>query len=767
MKVRPPRRAALTRWARELALGVRLSPAGGRTGWVRLALISLGVALGVMMLLTAATIPTLMAARDSRIAARAVDGSQSLQRSVDTLLSTDARSEYRDRTITGRLLQPEGERAPLPPGVTRQLAPGEMVASPALARLLAEEEGVLLRGRWNERLVGTIGEAGLSGPGEYAFYLGTARLTEDTATRIRSFGRSDFDEGVPPALLLLGVVGLVVVLVPVAVFMATAVRFGGEARDRQLAALRLVGADTAATRRIAAGETLAGALLGLVGGGLLHQAVGVLAGRFVPPGLSFYPADFRPVSALAVLVAALVPVTAVLVTLSALRRVVVEPLGVMRRAVHRRQRLWWRLLLPAAGVALLYPLRGGLTDRGDEFVPQVVAGMAALLVGVALLLPWAVQATVRRLGGGSLGWQLAVRRLQLDGGTAVRAVSGIAVSAAGVIALQGLLAAVQNQYTIETGYGIGRFQAEVWGGESDERRWSAALQNAPEVRAIGLATAATATPSGPGGPAAGVEVVVGDCAVLRQFAAIDTCGDGDAFAIGGEFGAPPRPGSTYTLGAVDGSAAQWTLPTTARAVAGTSTPTSGYPTILATPAALDAIRPDLTLRSIYVALDALDPDALDRLRNTVARVDPIATASPVPRRTFEATLTGIRQAVLVGAVALLLVIGASMLVNVVEQLRERRRLLAVLVAVGIRRTTLTASILYQVAIPVLLGLALAVVTGGGLAAILLTAISAPIRFDWAGIGATAGAAVLIIFFTTTASLPLLWRVTKPDGLRSE
>ena len=52
---------------------------------------------------------------------------------------------------------------------------------------------------------------------------------------------------------------------PVAVFIAAAVRFGGEARDRRLAALRLVGADRAATVRVAAGESALGALAGLVG----------------------------------------------------------------------------------------------------------------------------------------------------------------------------------------------------------------------------------------------------------------------------------------------------------------------------------------------------------------------------------------------------------------------------------------------------------------------------------------------------------------------
>ena len=67
-----------------------------------------------------------------------------------------------------------------------------------------------------------------------------------------------------PVLLLLILVVFVVLLMPVGVFIAAAVRFGGERRDRRLAALRLVGADGMMTRRIAAGEALAGAVVGLV-----------------------------------------------------------------------------------------------------------------------------------------------------------------------------------------------------------------------------------------------------------------------------------------------------------------------------------------------------------------------------------------------------------------------------------------------------------------------------------------------------------------------
>jgi hypothetical protein len=749
----------------DLALGLRMSVAGGRSGWARLGMISAGVGLGVAMLFVAVTVPALSAARSDRLANRAHDTSAELPRADDTMLIAEANSQYGDRTIHGRLVQPEGGRAPLPPGVTRQLAPGEMVASPALARLLDSDEGALLRGRWGERVVGTIGDAGLAGPREYAFYLGTDRLTEQTGTRLRSFGIDPGGDGMDPALLLLGLVALAVLLVPIVIFVTTAVRFGGEARDRQLAAVRLVGADTAMTRRIATGETLVGALLGLVLGGLLYLLVGLVAGRFVPVGMSYYLADYRPVPVLAVLVVVAVPVVSVLVTLSALRRVAVEPLGVVRLSGNRRRRLWWRLILPVVGLALLYPLLGGLPEEGSAFLEfQVLTGVTALLVGVALLLPWVVEATVRRLGGGGVAWQLAVRRLQLDSGTAVRAVSGIAVSVAGVIALQGLLAAVQAQYTAETARDNTQFQALVLPRASDPGEdWSAALAGAAGVDAVGTLTSVRATRVG---DTSGDYTLmdVGDCAVLRQIAEIGTCADGDAFVVSGGYEIPGDPGTGYTLGE---TAQPWTLPATARNVPAGGDIFTSVGGILATPGALAGVRPVASAVDVYVALDPADPDALDRLRNRTAQVDPTALVDRIERRTIAGVLVNIRQTLLVGAVALLVLIGTSMLVNVAEQLRERRRLLAVLVAFGTRRGVLTRSVLCQVAIPVSLGLVLAVATGTGLAAILQSATNSPIRFDWVGIGVTSGAAAAVVLLTTAASLPMLWRLTRPGALRTE
>ncbi|MFD7024027.1 FtsX-like permease family protein [Promicromonospora sukumoe] len=791
----------------DLALGVRLSVGGGRSGWTRLALIAVGVGLGVTMLLVAASIPAVLEERTERTVARSVESGQELTPGAPTLLTAEVRSVFHDAAVNGRLIQPEADGAPLPPGVTRQLAPGDVVVSPALERLLASDDGAALRGRWGDRTVGTIGAEGLAGPGELTFYLGTDRLTAETANRIESFGGATApEEGMSPVLMLLALVGMVVLLLPVGIFVSTAVRFGSESRDRRLAAVRLVGADVGATRRIAAGETLAGAVLGLAVGALLFLGVRQTAGYLVPGNLSFYPADFRPVPALAALVVVLVPVTTVLVTLSALRQVLVEPLGVVRRGGERRRRLWWRLVFPALGLVLLHPLVTGLDDAPGTQV-MIVAGLVFLLTGVALVLPWLVEATVHRLGPGGVAWDLAVRRLQLDSGTAVRAVSGIAVSVAGLIALQGLVGAM-GALTAQSQADTSTYQASVLdirGGAGADEVWARELAQARGVTAVGTLTSVWATPDGSdagGSGAAGDEGLLvdsGTCEVLAQEAQLDSCADGDVFVVLPDGATAPAPGTAYLLGGsrpgaddagagavpdagpdsesdagadAAGGLAPWTLPASARTVAppegGVTALNGGGPArILVTPGALDGAGLEPMSVTTYVALDPAQPDALDHLRTAAAQVDPVAYASPIEQRGITAALGGILQVLLVGTVALLAMIGASMLVNVVEQLRERRRLLAVLVAFGTRRRTLSGSVLFQVAIPVVLGLALAVVTGSVLAVALQTAVEAPVRFDWAGVGATSGVAALVVLLTTAAGLPLLWRLSRPEGLRSE
>ncbi|MGC0329771.1 hypothetical protein RKD23_002761 [Streptomyces sp. SAI-170] len=235
----------LRQWSRDLGLGFRFAFGGGREGWTRTLLTAVGVGLGVAVLLLTTAIPNALAVRHEREAARSdlLFNQTELTKSADnTLLLLQTYTIFRDKDVRGRVLEPEGPRAPLPPGVEKFPGVGEMVVSPALKRLLESNDGKLLRERLPQRITGTIAEEGLVGSAELAYYAGgeglEARL-DSGASRLDRFGDPlPSSERMDPVLLLLLLVVVVVLLMPVGVFIATAVRFGGERRDRRLAALQ-------------------------------------------------------------------------------------------------------------------------------------------------------------------------------------------------------------------------------------------------------------------------------------------------------------------------------------------------------------------------------------------------------------------------------------------------------------------------------------------------------------------------------------------------
>ncbi|MGW1544603.1 ABC transporter permease [Streptomyces sp. NPDC002309] len=770
---------------RDLAMGFGFAFTG-RGGWVRAVLTAVGVGLGVALLLLTTAIPNALEARDERGQARSdlAIGDSTAPKSDATLLVGSVDTTYRDKDIHGRELEPEGPKAPVPPGLAEIPAPGEMVVSPALRELLGSPDGKLLRERLPDRIVGTIAEAGLVGSQELAFYRGsddlTPRLGDGPIVRLERYGDPvpGSSERWDPVLLLLVLVVFVVLLMPVGVFIAAAVRFGGEGRDRRLAALRLVGSDSGMTRRVAAGEALAGSVLGLVFGTGFFLIGRQLAGQAEVFDVSVFPSYLNPSPALAALVALVVPAAAVLVTLLALRGVVIEPLGVVRTAKPSRRRLWWRLLLPAAGLALLAPMIGQGSEGGNFNQYLVVGGVMLLLIGVTALLPWIVEAVVTRLGSGSVSWQLAVRRLQLSSGSAARTVNGIAVAVAGAIALQMLFAGVEDDFTTATAYDETRAQMQVSlpdglplaGAAEDFRR----TEGVRKVYAYSEAYIGDRAKD----PVRGTQVTVGDCVSLREVAKLPSCRDGDVFAVAGaewdtdtaEMAKPGRTvyfDATYEGDARKGAETPWKLPAVKRAAVTLDVTGNERGGLLVTPKALPAAAGKSLGGQIYLGLDGSVADVRDQVRNTAAALDSYAQPFLWVANERSERYDSIRTGLSVGAACVLALIGASLLVSQLEQLRERRKLLSALVAFGTRRRTLSLSVLWQTAIPIVLGLALSAVVGLTLGAVLLKMTATAVSVDWASMLAMIGIGAGVVLVVTLVSLPPLLRMMRPEGLRTE
>ncbi|WP_318306928.1 FtsX-like permease family protein [Amycolatopsis solani] len=731
----------IRRWVADFGLGMRLALGGGgvRTAWARLALTAAGVGLGVVVLLAATSLPHMLGARSDRSAGRmavaaAVDG-------VDPVYAVDRNDEFRGRGLQGHVVQPTGPRLPAAPGVGRLPGPGEAVLSPALAGLLRSPDGELLRPRFPERVIGTIGDAGLTGPNELYFYVGSAAVaTQPGAELVSGFGGEPLRRGLDPLQLLLVVVGATTCLVPVFVFVVTSTRLAAASRDRRLAALRLVGADRGQVRRIAAGEALLGSFAGLVVGGVLFLLVRLLVPLITVSAFrgGIFAADVVPDWRLGVPALLALPLLACAAAVFALRRVVVEPLGVVRRGTRLRRKLWWRLV-PAVAGGVLLAVRAG---TGDALDPAVIAGVVLVLTAVPLVLPWLVERVAGVLHGGSPAWLLAVRRLQLDSATAARLVGGIAVVLAGSIALQGVYARVERD---EPPVGDVRVMATAFVTSlADVDAFTAALHALPGLAGVPVETRGLVR------TAAGERssIVVETCAEL----AIAGCRDGDVYATG-----PGAPGPGDQVRFAGTGPPQWTVPADRYHVHSGETPG-----LRVTPGALR------TATSIGLSsnarIPAAGPDVVEQVRNIVGWKGIVASLGTERDGTY-AFLTRVLS---VGSVLVLLLAAGSLLIAAWEQLRERRRSLAALMANGVGRGVLARSLVWQLAIPVAVAVVVAVLAGLGLDWLLLTmVVHRPMAADLAMIGvltATAAAAVLVV---TAATLPVLWRTASLEQLREE
>ncbi|MEU9110274.1 FtsX-like permease family protein [Streptomyces sp. NPDC048483] len=781
-------------WARDLAMGMRFAAGGGREGWIRTALAALGVALGVAVLLLGASVPSLTNAWHGREKARENLGQEHEPKAADTtVLYASADTVFHGAQIRGRLVRPDGAHPPVPPGIRHLPGPGRMWVSPALKELLDSPGGALLRDRLDYGVAGVIGDEGLLGPQELTYVARPATLRESDGYRIDHFGKDWESPPMRAPVVLLVIMTCVALMMPVMVFLGTSLRFGNERRERRLAALRLVGADVRTTRRIASGEALFGSLLGLAGGAVLFLGGRQFASPITLWDVNVFPSDVAPGPLAATAIAVLVPTAAVVVTLIAQRGITVEPLGIVRNRPPLRRRLLWRLALPLVGAVLLAPpaWAGPWTESGLNTL-RLAAGAMLLLFGVTALLPWLVDAVVGRLRGGPVPWQLAVRRLQLSSGSATRAVSGITVAVAGAIAVHMLMTGMQAGYA--QAYAIsGRLpQVGYWAGAADwpgTERALGALRATPGVTAArGAIDALAGRLPRHGDGATGYDasksasLAVGSCAELRRLARLPSCRDGDVFVTGarskGATRPPLAPGAALNLTPSIGDEPPppphpWKIPRTARTARLLSPAVDPGPfsfgsyDVLATPAALDPARlqdPTMELRADF---DRGAPDALEHLRNTAARINPALHEHSYLDNPHDQQLSSVRNGVFIGSVITLLLIGAGLIISTVEQLHERRRLLSTLDAYGTRRTTLGWSVLWQTALPVALGLGLALGCGLALGGLLLTMIDSAVVVDWPVMAGMTGIGAAVILFVTVLSLPPLWRMMRPDGLRTE
>ncbi|WP_086665461.1 FtsX-like permease family protein [Lentzea kentuckyensis] len=739
----------------DLALGVRLAVGGSRKSWVRLLLQGIGIGMCVAVLLLAASIPTAFGNRDLR-----ADGRDVVAKGTGAapLLLETSSVAFRSDYVMGsyvRVLRPD---APKPPGVERLPADGEVVVSPKLAALLAGPEGELLRPRFPQKIIGTFTQEGLTGPQDLRFLAGDASIEQNPGNQVYAFGGTRPGGGLPTILLMLSIVGAVVLLFPVLVFVSVSTRLAAAQRDRRLAALRLVGAGATRVRLIASGEALAGALVGLVIGFGLLFALRPFADDIPIAELAVFPSDLTPTLPLTLVVVVAVPVLAVLTSVFAMRRTIIEPLGVVREQKPVKRRLWWRVVPALVGAALLASQFGRLDETSKPAQWPVVGGVVLLMFAIPVLLPWLVERVVYRVRGATPALQLAVRRLQLDAGTAARVVGGVAVVLAGTVTLQVILAGVEHEVKADERREVNYNYLSVTVSEpSIQPELPGLLAGAKGVIGVHELTRTYGTL-----PAHGyIDIGIGPCSVLQSMASITHCTDGKAYVVReASGGTNPEAGDSIE---VEDSGARWTVPAVEQA-------NGARPGLYLTPAAAKGFGVVKGRTELQAQLDPALPDVAEHVRNAIA---------PYAWRVFtyyvgqddideiEQVFFAVRRALYAAALLTLLLAGASLLVVGLEQVRERRRPLAVMAASGVPRGTLARSLVWQNAIPLVISTVVSVATGILLGVLVTRVFGSEVAYDWAGIGIVTGISVGLVVLVTALTLPSLRRATGALGLRTE
>ncbi|WP_455951544.1 FtsX-like permease family protein [Arcanobacterium haemolyticum] len=713
----------------------------------RLALITGAVALGVMLLFTAASFHNALGNDTYTAWGRAVANEARAQ--ADGAPEPDVKESVKIHIAVNDPLRTVGTRQffPVdvdtagvvnPPDLFGMTWPkdGEFLVSPGLRAIMNEHPEYRLEDRFGTKDRGDLPPQLTAGPDDLLVFRG--RALPDSGTRI-----SDFTQGEPESLRVSQIImylGLIVVIFPVLMLIAISATLGSVQREQRYAALRLVGATSRQIANIMVVEALVGAVLGYL--------VGVFGWLAIRPIYPMIPidgerlwADSFGVSPLQAGVIALVAAGLVVAAHAwGMRGIRVSPLGVVRRQKTQGRPSPLRILpmLVSAGVlAFLYITvdhNAGVTD--DAFV--LLGCVIVMMVGIVVASPW-----VTYLVAGFLA-KRARRAPSVIGLTYVRAhasrisrsVSGVLLALfAGTLFLtavseaESVFARESSQvHLLRTGsVVITNFD------DDDAARTVALLKGEPEVDDIRQVPYI-----------AGAWSVV-DCAEIGGFMDIQ-CADGVA-GVNLHASAIDRAGVVYADNLDDFKA-----DVAQDFGAATSDPKS----------------------SLLVRLT--NPDSVEQFRSTLARLD-IFTLDQWYSVAFggeKATVSGAATIVLMtylvyGGIAGTLVIAViSMLVSTYASLLERRRSLLSLRLNGMRPKDMTAMMLIESVGPLVVMALIASMLGFATGWVMLQIFSPALdaSFD-VMLFVALGLALTLAALAMLSLVPTMKRMTQPANNRHE
>ena len=691
---------------------------------------------------------------------------------------------YQGQTINRLDVAALGRNAPVPPGITRLPSAGGYYASPALAALLKTVPADELGERFPGKMIGTIGQAGLSGPGDLAIYIGypPAQLNKIPGTQwVTSIYSRPGQEVFSPFFRYAFGVGVLAVVFPMLVLISTATRLAADRREERFAALRLVGGTPGDIRIVATIEAVISAFLGAAGGTAIFLLVRPALAGAALVGTQYFESDLTPTAAGYAAMLVGVPIAAAIAALVSLRRVQISPLGVTRRATPKPP-TFWRLVPLLIGLGVFaYGL--AKTTRNGIGAPAY-PGLLLTMIGLVIAGPWLTARAARLFGRVASGSSalLATRRLADNPRRAFRAVSGLTLAVflgtmAGLIvpavnateqtptagALSNVLVgqvglpAAAGQKLIS---GIGAIPGAAVYPLYELPLPTAASQPHGHARKPGPTRQrgggpGASAPAGPQGSGAAKvyysDLVVVSCADMRAIGALGRCAPG-VKAVQVTDGSLFDDNPIYDTAPI--------VSATSRAYAGDLT--------------------TLPLQTVLVKVNS--PATLERVRTYLAVNAPPQVGggfgnSPTPPRTFGETLQ-IRTAraatferILYAAVALTLIVaGCSLAVSVGGGLVDRKRPFTLLRVSGTPESVLSRVVLFEAAVPLVAATVVAAAIAYG------TSVTAFLRLAPVGTAVPQlgrdyytimGIGLVVAFGIITLTLPLLRRMTAPSTIRFE
>ncbi|WP_137995208.1 FtsX-like permease family protein [Streptomyces vilmorinianum] len=747
---------------------------GGRRGRARFLLMTFGCALGVACLAAVLSIPTILAAQDARSAARNPDQVVEVKRDLtedDTVFLNRVHDDAYGSEPLRRVFIARATHGPtpVPPGVERLPAPGEVLVSPRLRRILAESPGVagLLPGRVTE----TIGPEGLTGPDELFAYIGTRHDQISDPLLLHHFGGP-----YPPytvveesTLDILRFTLACVVLLPLSVFLSVCARLSAESRARRLAALRLVGLSVKDTLRVNAGETVAAAFLGALLGVGGYLIVNEIVARVGLPGLHWYPADGRPEATTLAVCLILCPALAWFVGRHSARAAALTPLNVRRTAERQPPRMHGMLLLvPGLGVIGGYCTLSVLgKDPSGGSANTLIVPAAVLLTGAGLVfgLPPITTWLARRLAGTarSLPLALAMRRAEVEPGASLRVVTGLVLLVFATSLTQGVLVEL-DQVSRRTApvqeYAVPL--SELTPQQSDR------LKRVDGAKAYAT-TLSSWTPMDDTPIRPTLHGIIATCAQLAAFVEWSHgCVDGKVlrlYDLNSSMNADAVPGRSFPF-VLKNRKLTLTVPREQMTVRAYQPSAFSGSDVLIPPSL--ARTDELSSGSELNLLSDADPQTVRTVLNGVGAIAPTAEIDPVGIVVESlAQLTVIRSLLGAGMVLGLVISVAAFVVSVADRAMERRGQVAALALLGARAATLRVVQCAQVVLPLGVGLGAAVVTGWLAESSYLITGGGAVHWDWSGLPLLLVCCLGVLLAAAAASLPLVRRHVDPEHIRRD